>query len=199
MSTIVRRFVPTRAALRQSPTAIRRALSHGDTWAVVALVTGTYLALFLWAIGDLFVQPTGSVGIDVVDDPLAVAVTSGPGPYTYEAIARLEAGVFLLLVSPLNVAIGLGLASLVGLNIGLVYEAYKRPASCGLEAGSAAFASIPALLTGSACCAPAAFIAFGITATGTLLTAFSLLLPLGVVLLLASLVYVGSHLVAEPV
>lgn len=185
--------------LRELPTETRRALARRDTFTVFAAVTLLYLGAFLWAIGDLFIDTGLDTSLLVVEDPLSRMFEPGPGTYTFEGIAMASGGVFLLIISPINIAIGGFLAVLVGLNMALVFEILRRPKRCGLETGTAMFSSVPALLAGSACCAPAIFLALGITATGTLLSVFELLLPLGVVLLISSLIYVGDKLVPKEI
>jgi hypothetical protein len=95
----------------------------------------------------------------------------------------------------LNTFFGLGIASLVGLNLGLTYLAWRQPAACGIGSSSSGFlASIPAVLSGTACCGPVVLIVLGIQASGIIVTAFQFLLPIAVVLLLGSLVLVGRQI-----
>ncbi|MGM0388996.1 MAG: hypothetical protein ACQEP0_10885 [Natrinema limicola] len=159
---------------------------------VIAIFVGIgYLAAFLWAIGDLAMRPGAAPNLIVVDDPL-VRMFQRIGPASFEAVALLDTGVIRFLVSPIDIAIGLAIAGLVGLNLGLTYLAVIQPAACGIGAGSGLLASVPALLSGTVCCGPAVLIALGIQASGLLLTMFAWLLPLGVVLMLASLTYVAG-------
>ncbi|RZV06064.1 hypothetical protein BDK88_4019 [Natrinema hispanicum] len=163
-----------------------------DSLAVATFVGIGYLAAFLWAIGDLAMRPSVAPNLIVVDDPL-VRMVQRTGPASFEAVALLDTGVVRLLVSPIDVTIGLAIAGLVGLNLGLTYLAVVQPATCGIGAGSGLLASMPALLSGTVCCGPVILIALGIQASGLLLTLFAWLLPLGVVLLLASLAYIAGR------
>ncbi|WP_265110643.1 hypothetical protein [Halosolutus halophilus] len=162
-----------------------------DSLAIATVVAIGYLAAFLWAVGDLAFRPDVAANIVVVDDPL-VRMFDRTGPASFEAVALLDTGVVRLLVSPLNAVIGLLIAGLVGINLGLTYLAVVQPAACGIGAGTGLFASLPALLSGTVCCGPVVLIALGIQASGLLLTTFAWLLPLGIVLLLSSLVYVAG-------
>ena len=83
-------------------------------------------------------------------------------------------------------------SGLVGLNLGPTYLAIVQPAACGIGAGTGLLASVPALLSGTVCCGPVILIAIGIQASGLLLTMFAWLLPLGVLLMGLSLVYVAG-------
>jgi len=153
-----------------------------------------YLATFLWAMADIAIRTSAGIGVTaVVDDPLSRMFVPGPGPYTHEPIALIELGVATFTFSPLNTALGLFIAGLVGLNLASTYLAITQPASCGIGATSGVFASVPALLAGSTCCAPVVLVALGIQASGILLTAFTWLLPLGVLTLLASQVYLAGQ------
>ncbi|MFA9418424.1 hypothetical protein [Natrinema sp. HArc-T2] len=164
-----------------------------DSLAVAIFVGIGYLTAFLWAIGDLAMRPSAAPNLIVVDDPL-IRMFQRIGPASFEAVALLDTGVIRFLVSPIDITIGLAIAGLVGLNIGLTYLAVVQPAACGIGTGSGLLASVPALLSGTVCCGPVVLIALGIQASGLLLTLFAWLLPLGEVLLLASLVYVAGRI-----
>jgi hypothetical protein len=169
-----------------------------DALAIATLLAAAYLAVYLVAVGDLSFRFGLSVEVvTVVADPLS-RMLERTGRFAWEPVALVDLGVARWLVSPLNVAVGGVLALLVGANVGLTYLAWRYPQACGVErsrgTGSSALAAIPALLSGTACCGPTVLIAVGVSASGTLLTVFEWLLPLGVLLLLASLVYTGGGL-----
>ncbi|WP_206662565.1 hypothetical protein [Halorubrum sp. BOL3-1] len=95
----------------------------------------------------------------------------------------------------LNTVLGVGIAGLVGLNLGLTYLAWRQPAACGVgSSSSGVIASVPAVLSGTACCGPVVLIVLGIQASGIVVTAFQFLLPIAVVLLVGSLVLVGRQI-----
>lgn len=171
--------------------AIRLTIGRRDASAVAAVVAVAYLFAYAWATGDLSYRPAVAPRLLVVDDPVG-RLFARTGPASFGAVATLDTGVFRLLVSPLNVAIGAVLAGLVGINIGLSSLAVRRPSACGIGSGSGLLASVPALLSGTVCCGPVVLLAVGVQASAALLTAFAWLLPVGVVLLLASLAYVST-------
>ncbi|WP_435335097.1 hypothetical protein [Haloarchaeobius sp. TZWWS8] len=179
--------------------AVQLALRRRDSLAVVLAVTLAYLAGYLLAVGDLAVRSGFGTGYVVVSDPFS-RMFEPTGTFSWEPVALVDAEVVRLLVSPLNIAVALTLALLVGLNIGVTYLAWRHPAACGIQrstgtgSGASLLAAVPALLSGSACCGPVVLIALGISASGALLTVFAWLLPAGVTLLLASLVYSGGKL-----
>jgi len=168
-------------------------LRRRDSFAVFLAVTVGYLFAFLSMMQNVFVETSAGVGVSVpVQDPLSHMFRQAPGQFAFEAIAVVEVGVVTWLFSPLNTLIGLSIAGLVALNLALTYLAVIQPHSCGIGASSGVFASVPALLAGSACCAPIIAIVFGIQMSAIVVTAFAWLLPVGVALLLGSLVYVAG-------
>ncbi|MHC3438985.1 hypothetical protein ACYJ1Y_13025 [Natrialbaceae archaeon A-gly3] len=189
----VERLDPRRSVVRTT-SVITSAVRRRDVAVVVGLTGIAYLLVYLYAIGNLTYQPGVGTDLFVVDQPLARAVEPGPGRFAYEPIAVVDLWTVRYLLSPINTAIGLGLATLVGLNLGLSYLAVAQPKSCGLGASSGLLASLPAVLAGSACCAPVILLVLGITAGGTLLAVIGWLLPVGVALLLASLVYLAGKI-----
>ena len=182
-----------RSRIRETKAATLLVVRRYDSLAVATVVMIGYLVAFLWAVGDLAVRPDVAADLIVVDDPLG-RMFDRTGPASFEAVALLDTGVVRILVSPLNVALGLSIAGLVGVNLGLTYLAVVQPAACGIGAGSGLFASLPALLSGTVCCGPVVLIALGIQASGLLLTAFAWLLPAGILLMLLSLAYVAGKI-----
>ena len=166
------------------------ALRRRDGQAVFLATTVSYLLVYLYALGHL-AAGLGGWEIVVVEDALGKLFQPALGPLSFEPVALVRLGPVTYLFS-LNTIIGLGLALLVGLNMALTTLVWRQPAACGIGEGSTPiFASVPAVLSGSACCGPVVLFALGIQASGTLLTVFQFLLPLSVLLLLASLVVVG--------
>lgn len=182
-----------RTVLRRTGLAVRAAWRRPDARAVLVAVGGLYLLAYLYAVGHLRPGP-GGFDVLVVRDPLSRAFQS-VGFLSFEPVAALTLGPVTLLVSPLNVAIGVSLAALVGVNLAVSYLVWRAPAACGVDGatGAGALAGIPALLSGAACCGPVLLIAVGVQATGLLLVAFEALVPAAVVLLVGSLLYVGRR------
>jgi len=172
---------------------VRLAVGRRDSATVVAVVTVGYLLAYLWATGDLSLRTEVAPGVLVIDDPLG-RLFARTGPASFGAIATVDTGVVRLLLSPVNVAIGGVVAGLVGINLGMTYLAVRRPKACGIGAGAGLLASVPALLSGTVFCGPVVLLAVGVQATAVVLTGFAWLLPIGVVLLLASLAYVATKI-----
>jgi hypothetical protein len=167
-------------------------VSRRDAGLVVAGTGLGYLLIYLYALGHL-APGIGGVSLTVVSDPLAKLFQPELGPLSFTTVARVSAGPVTYLFS-LNTVLGLGIAGLVGLNLGLTYVAWRQPAACGIgSSSSGVLASIPAVLSGTACCGPVVLIVLGIQASGIVVTAFQFLLPVATVLLLLSLLIVGRQ------
>lgn len=181
---------------RKAAIALRSILATTAGRMIAGMTTVGYLLVYLYAIGhlDRALHP-GSLGISVVEDPISMLVRS-TGPFQYEPIAWVELYAIDLLVSPLNVGLGLFVGLLVAANTVLSYAAFRAPNACGLDRGGSAsagvFAGIPALLSGTVCCGPAILLVVGLQATAGIMTLFAWLMPAAIVLLFASLAYVGT-------
>lgn len=179
-----------REAATRTRTATAMAVRRADTRRVFAAVATVYLVLYLWAIGHL-APGLGGYELTVVADPLGRFLQPELGPYNFTPVARLSVGPVTYLFS-FNTVIGAVIAALVGLNLSLTYLAWVQPAACGIrESTSGPLASLPALLSGTACCGPVVLLALGVQASATLVTAFQLLLPVAVLALLGSLLFIG--------
>lgn len=189
-----RRTIPARVRSRLGQTLLigRGVLGGRGPRAVFAGVTLAYLGTFLWVLSDVLIHTGAGFSVFVADQPLARTFRPAPGAFLYQPVALLELGVVVWEFSPLNTLLGLFIASLVGLNLAFSYLAVTQPASCGIGAGAGVVASVPGLLAGSTCCAPVILLAFGIQASGIILTAYVWLLPASVALLLGTLVYVAG-------
>ena len=179
-------------ALARTRDATLLTVRRRDAAAVFLATTTVYILAYLWAIGHLS-SGLGGVEVVVVDDALAQLFRQARGQLAFRPVARVSLGPVTYLFS-LNTPIGGAIAALVGLNLALSYLAYTSPAACGIGSQSAGlFASVPALLSGSACCGPVVLVVLGVQASGVLLSAFQFLLPVAVLALFGSLVLVGRQ------
>ena len=184
------RLSRTRMAVARTRRALGLTVYRRDARLVFSVATGGYLLAYLYAIGHL-APGAGGFELFVVADPLAGLFRPAFGPLSFTPVARFRLGPVTYLFS-LNTVLGLGIAALVGSNLSLTYLAWRQPAACGITGPSGALAaSVPAILSGTACCGPVVLLVFGIQASSVLLTAFQWLLPLAVALLAVSLVLVG--------
>lgn len=179
-----------RGLVGQTALAVRGALSRWDG-RVTAVTAGLgYLLVYLFGLGHLGLGDSG-LSLSVVDDPLTRALQLR-GPFQWEPVALVVAGPIELLVSPLNLLLGTVLGGLVGLNLAVSLVAYRGPAACRLGPGAGAAAGLPGVLSGFACCGPTILIVLGLQASAAVLTLFQWLLPLTVVALVGTLLWVGT-------
>ena len=181
------------AAVSRTLAAATEVFRRPDATLVVVGTAVGYLLIYLYALGHL-APGIGGFDVTVVSGALEKFFQPELGPFSFTPVARVSVGPVTYLFS-LNTVLGLGIACLVGLNLGLTYLAWRQPAACGIGSSSSGFlASIPAVLSGTACCGPVVLIVLGIQASGIIVTAFQFLLPIAVVLLLGSLVLVGRQI-----
>ena len=179
-------------AVSRTLAATRAVFDRRDAVAVVAVTAVAYLLVYLYALGHL-APGLGGFDVVVVSGALGKFLRPELGPFAFTPVARVSLGPVTYLFS-FNTMIGAGIAGLVGLNLGLTYLAWRQPAACGVgTSSSGVLASIPAVLSGTACCGPVVLIVLGIQASGIVVTAFQFLVPVAVVLLLGSLVLVGRQ------
>lgn len=188
LPTLVSRFA---ARLSQTTRVTRFAFTRIDGALVAVLAAAIYLGAYLWATDHMRFRSGATVSFTIVDEPFARALERRSG-LSFEPIALVEFGIGTLLLSPVDLAIGALLAGLVGVNLALAYLALVQPKACGIGAGTGIAAAVPALLSGSVCCAPMILLVLGIQASGMLLTVLPWLLPVGVLLLVGSVVYVAG-------
>jgi hypothetical protein len=181
------RFV---AALSRTRGATREVAARRDAAFLAATTAVGYLLVYLYALGHL-APGIGGFGVTVVPGALGEFFRPELGPFSFTPVVRVSVGPLTYLFS-LNTVLGLGVAGLVGLNLGVTYLAWRRPAACGVgSASSGVLASVPAVLSGTACCGPVVLVALGVGASGALVGVFQYLLPVSVGALLCSLVLVG--------
>lgn len=146
-------------------------------------ITAVYLVLFLVALQDI---TAGGSGFAVATADWSRTLERA-GAVTFEPVARITMPGVTILLSPLNVLIGLAISALVGLNLLVTYIAFRQPRACSFNRSTGILASFPALLAGGACCAPAIILILGLQLSSALVTAFQVTIPVAVVLLLVSL------------
>jgi hypothetical protein len=192
-----------REVVSKTAFAVRGSVVRRDARAVLVGVATVYLGLYLYVLGHL--RFTGDGGFDyvAVSDPLSRMFQS-TGTLSFEPVLGVVVGPLELLVAPMNLVIGGVLALLVGVNLAVSYLAWRHPGACDVGSGgktSGLLASLPALLSGTACCGPVVLIALGIQASGVIVASFGFLVPAAVLLLVGSLLYVGRKVdpsVADP-
>jgi hypothetical protein len=169
------------AVLARKLVAILRIPLHRQ---VAALVAVPYLLLYLTALGDI--SPGGS-GSELLTAEWR-RMFDRTGPLTFEPIAQLTLPGVTMLLSPVNLLIGLLVSLLAAVNLTVSYVAFRQPSVCRFNRFTGILASLPALLAGGACCAPTIVLILGLQVSSLLMSVFQVLIPLSVLLLLVTLV-----------
>lgn len=112
------------------------------------------------------------------------------GAITFEPVAQLTLPGLTILMSPLNILMGAVLAVRAGLNLAVTWLAFRQPKACRFNRSTGTLASIPALLAGSACCAPAIILILGLQISSLFVTVFQVLIPVSIGLLVVTLVMI---------
>ncbi|MFB6196545.1 MAG: hypothetical protein ABEI80_10265 [Haloplanus sp.] len=184
---------PLRRAISRTRDGVAIMVRRRRARFVFGSVTAGYLLAYLWAIGHLAFG-LGGYGIRVVDHPIPAFFRPALGPFTFTPVALVRLGPVTYLFS-LNSVLGLGLAVLVGSNVALTSLVWTQRRACNAgESWLGVVASLPALFSGTACCAPVVLLVVGVQASSVLLTAVQFLLPVAAVLLIGSLLLVGRRI-----
>lgn len=146
-------------------------------------LTGLSYGLFyLFAIGDIaFLGPPAWGGS--LDSFSLERIIRARGTLMFEAIAVLEAGYMIWLVSPLNLLVGASLAGLLAANVHGAIYIRRHPGVCKPVPGGTLASALPALFAGGACCAPSLILLLGIPGLGAFTAFFGWLVPLSLVAL----------------
>jgi len=110
----------------------------------------------------------------------------------FRPIIKLTIEPVVIFISPINILIGLIISLLVSVNFLLLYIIIKRPKRCDISDTTGIFASLPALLSGTACCGPIIPIILGLQVTSTFLTLTKLAIPVSILLLLITTYFISS-------
>ncbi|HUG40676.1 MAG TPA: hypothetical protein VMM12_09330 [Longimicrobiales bacterium] len=149
-------------------------------------IAAVYLVLFLVALQDI---SRGGRGFQLLSTEWT-RMFDRTGAITFEPIAQVTLPGLTILLSPLNIAMGLALAGLAGLNLTVTWMAFRQPKACRFNRSTGILASVPALLAGSACCAPAIILILGLQVSSLFITVFQVLIPVSAALLLVTLVMI---------
>jgi len=176
---------------------VRAALQRRDGRTAFLLGAAGYSLLYLVSVGQLALGGRGW-SVWVVDAPVTRALEQ-TRPFSFEPVARVVADSVVFLVSPLDLAVALVLATLVGCNLAVAVAVWRSPTVCGVGESAGFLAGVPALLTGATCCGPAVLFAFGVGATGSLVTVFGYATPVTALLLVGGLLFVARSLDANAI
>lgn len=159
-------------------------------------VAAAYLVVYLLAIQNLVISPGTDLtrfvsipSIRVVPDWTSRVFKQIAAFYFEPVVAIYPLNHVTILVSPVNVAMGLLLGALVGLNVGLALRIFRRARACRTRAFGGLLGALPGFLTGFACCVPTVALVLGAQFTAALIAVRSYFFPFALVALLVSLAW----------
>ncbi len=191
--------------VRRTAFAVRASLARRDGRVTFGTVVVGYVLLYSAGLGHLGRRTAVSGGIAgteplidvfVVSDPLSTAVRR-VAPFQYETVALVGVGPVEYLFAPVNAVIGVALATLVGVTLAVSVVAWRGPSACRIGPGAGAAAGLPGILSGFVCCGPTLLLIIGVQASTGILAAMRWFLPLAVVALVGTLLWVGSRVDPE--
>lgn len=161
----------------------------------LAFVAGAlYFILYLYAIGQILlgsgvISPRGSPNLVVASSWLSKLLKPIAG-YTFEPVAALYlSDGFAVFLSPVNLMIGVVLGVLIALNVASAAYSLATVRSCRRLSWTGLLSSLPALLTGFACCVPTVGLVLGANFALALISLQGYLLPASVAGLVAGLLW----------
>lgn len=167
---------------------------------VAALISLTaYVVLYLAAMQYLIIAPGDSLlSLEVLPEWRSLAFRQR-GPFLFEPIGVLHLGPLAIFLSVANLFIAVVLGLLVGANVAASYYGFRELGMRGLRGVHALIGTIPALISGAACCVPTLILVIGLQLTATVATVWSWLVPISALLLVISLWWSLRRMVAEGV
>lgn len=110
-------------------------------------------------------------------------------PFLFESIGAIYLGNLKIFLSIPNIVIGTLLGTLVAANITTTYYSFKMLGLGGVRGIGTLVGTIPAIVSGAACCVPTLILVIGLQLTATLATVWSFFVPASFILLFISLVW----------
>jgi hypothetical protein len=160
-----------------------------------------YLVLYVTAMQYLIFVPGAAdsfIAVHVLPH-WSELVFRARGPFLFEPIGALHLGPFMLFLSVPNLAIGALLGLLVGANIAVSYYGFRALGMRGVRGMHALVGTVPALVSGAACCVPTLILVIGLQVTATLAAVWPILVPASAALLVVSLWWSLHRIEAERV
>jgi hypothetical protein len=169
---------------------------------ITALVSlAAYVVLYLAAMQYLIVAPgdTESLfGLNILPHWQDL-VFRQRGPFLFEPVGVLHLASVVVFLSIPNIVIAIVLGLLVATNIAVSYYGFRALGMRGPRGIHALIGTIPALVSGAACCVPTLILVIGLQLTATVAAVWSWLVPISALLLLGSLWLSLHRMVAEQV
>lgn len=162
---------------------------------IAALVVSiAYIVVYLLAVGHLVftsrMEPSESFFAVKILPRWQELLFRQRSPFLFEPIGVVYFGPNIkLFLSIPNLLLSATLGSLVGINIALSYYGFRNLGLSGRRGILSLIGTIPAVVSGAACCVPTLILVIGLQLTATLATIWSFFVPLSTMLLLLSLTW----------
>ncbi len=104
-------------------------------------------------------------------------------PFLFEPIGAFYIGNIRLFLSVPNILLATLLGLLVAFNLALSYYSLRLLQLRGVRGFTSLLSTIPAILSGMACCTPTIILLIGLQVTATIITVWSFFIPLSILLL----------------
>ena len=108
-------------------------------------------------------------------------------PFLFEPIGVLSAGMLKLFISVPNILLAVALGTLVASNLTVSYYSFHTLSLRGPRGIMALLGTVPAIISGAACCVPTLILVIGLQFTATLAAMWPFFVPLSFLLLIAAL------------
>ncbi|MBI4114485.1 MAG: hypothetical protein HY445_01430 [Candidatus Niyogibacteria bacterium] len=160
-------------------------------WLTAAIIFFVYVIVYLAATQFLiFTQRMGAT-----DGFFAIKIAENwqelmfrqRAPFLFESIGAMYLGGLKLFISVPNMFLAATLGILIGLNGAVSYYSFRALSLRGSQGLVQLIGTVPAILSGAACCVPTLILVIGLQLTATLATVWAFFVPLSVFLLFAAL------------
>lgn len=162
-------------------------------WLIAVAVFVLYLILYFYFIGYLIFTASENFTFQWLPNWQDL-IWRQRSPLLFESVAIFQTPLFTLFISIPNLIIGIILSLLVAANIIVSIYSFQALGLRGVRGLGILVGTVPALLSGAACCAPLLIVFLGIQLSAGLLGVFAFLVPLAIILLLASLLWSLSRI-----
>jgi hypothetical protein len=157
--------------------------------AAALISLAAYVVLYFAAMQYLVMAPGGAepfLAVELLPEWRNLAFRAR-GPFLFEPIGVVHVGPLAMFLSIPNLAIALALGLLVAANVAASYYGFHALGMRGVRGIHALVGTIPALISGAACCVPTLILVIGLQFTATLAAVWSWLVPASALLLVVSL------------
>ncbi|MBI4562319.1 MAG: hypothetical protein HY724_09775 [Candidatus Rokubacteria bacterium] len=181
------------SVLREGWARLRAALARGRPKRVGILSGVAYVLVYLFSLGHIAITPGRAAfpGAGVFTYVGLENLWRQRAPYNYEPVAIFQPvdGFAIFLAVP-NLLLAIALGTLVALNVAVFLHGNTQSRHCGLaKSASGLVASLPAFLTGFACCAPSLVILLGAVFASSFLLFVEVAMPAAIAALILSLAW----------